>query len=72
MILEPIGVINTPYKTKEECPIQPLYSSDFLGSMEVFNLLAAPAKRKSTNRAFLRKSLSMVPASLLQYVILHL
>ncbi len=36
MILEPIGVIHTPFKTKEECPIQPVYSSDSLGRVEVF------------------------------------
>ena len=36
MIIAPIGVINTPYKTKEECPIQPVYSSDSLGRVEVF------------------------------------
>ena len=36
MIIAPIGVINTPYKTKEECPIQPVYSSDSLGRVELF------------------------------------
>ena len=36
MIIEPIGIIHTPYKTKEECPIQPPYSSDSSGSVEVF------------------------------------
>ncbi|MBU1744083.1 MAG: tRNA (N6-threonylcarbamoyladenosine(37)-N6)-methyltransferase TrmO [Proteobacteria bacterium] len=36
MIMEPIGIIHTPFTTKEECPIQPLYSSDSLGRAEVF------------------------------------
>ena len=36
MIIEPIGIIHTPYKTKEECPIQPPYSSESSGSVEVF------------------------------------
>jgi tRNA (adenine37-N6)-methyltransferase len=36
MIIEPIGIIHTPFKTKEECPIQPLYAADSSGSVEVF------------------------------------
>lgn len=36
MIIEPIGIIHTPYKTKKECPIQPLYSSGAPGRVEVF------------------------------------
>jgi tRNA-Thr(GGU) m(6)t(6)A37 methyltransferase TsaA len=36
MNLNPIGIIHTPFKTKEECPIQPLYSSDVIGRVEVF------------------------------------
>jgi tRNA-Thr(GGU) m(6)t(6)A37 methyltransferase TsaA len=36
LIIEPIGIIYTPYKTKKECPIQPLYSPDSAGSVEVF------------------------------------
>ena len=32
----PIGKIYTPFKTKEECPIQPNYSSDAEGYIEVF------------------------------------
>jgi tRNA-Thr(GGU) m(6)t(6)A37 methyltransferase TsaA len=36
MIIEAIGIIHTPYKTKEECPIQPLYASGSPGSVEVF------------------------------------
>jgi tRNA (adenine37-N6)-methyltransferase len=36
MQLEPIGFINTPHKAKEECPIQPLYSSEAEGRIEIF------------------------------------
>ncbi|MCX5807557.1 MAG: tRNA (N6-threonylcarbamoyladenosine(37)-N6)-methyltransferase TrmO [Proteobacteria bacterium] len=36
MIIEAIGIIHTPYKTKEECPIQPLYAPDSPGQVEVF------------------------------------
>ncbi len=36
MIIEPIGIIHTLYKTKKECPIQPFYSPDSLGRVEVF------------------------------------
>lgn len=30
-----IGTIYTAYKTKQDCPIQPLYTSDVLGRVEV-------------------------------------
>jgi tRNA-Thr(GGU) m(6)t(6)A37 methyltransferase TsaA len=36
MQLEIIGKIHTPFRTKEECPIQPIYSSDAEGQIEVF------------------------------------
>jgi tRNA-Thr(GGU) m(6)t(6)A37 methyltransferase TsaA len=36
MQLQPIGHIKTPHKTKEECPIQPLYSSEAKGRIEIF------------------------------------
>jgi len=36
MIVEPIGILHTPHKTKEECPIQPVYCSDCFGRVEVF------------------------------------
>jgi tRNA (adenine37-N6)-methyltransferase len=36
MIVEAIGIIHTSYKTKEECPIQPLYSPESSGRVEVF------------------------------------
>jgi tRNA-Thr(GGU) m(6)t(6)A37 methyltransferase TsaA len=36
MIIEAVGIIHTPYKTKEECPIQPCYAIDSPGRVEVF------------------------------------
>ena len=44
MIIEPIGIIHTPYTTKEECPIQPACSSDSLGRAEVFEEYEAGLK----------------------------
>src|SRR3989337_1615492 len=44
MKIEPIGIIHTPYRTKEECPIQPLYSSGSLGSAEVLEKYEAALK----------------------------
>jgi tRNA (adenine37-N6)-methyltransferase len=44
MIMEPIGIIHTPFTTKKECPIQPLYSSDSLGRVEVFEKYEAALK----------------------------
>lgn len=40
----PIGHIHTSHKTKEECPIQPVYSSEALGSIEVFQQYAVGLK----------------------------
>ena len=34
--LEPIGLIHSPFYTKEECPIQPLYAAGVPGRVEVF------------------------------------
>jgi tRNA (adenine37-N6)-methyltransferase len=48
MIMEPIGIIHTPYTTKEECPIQPLYSSDAIGRVEVFGKFEAGLKDVET------------------------
>lgn len=40
-----IGTIYTPYKTKQDCPIQPLYtSSDVLGRVEVLEQYAEGLK----------------------------
>ncbi|MFH2220236.1 MAG: hypothetical protein ABII68_11345 [Pseudomonadota bacterium] len=36
MTLQPIGKIHTPHKTKEACPIQPVYASEAEGKVEVF------------------------------------
>jgi len=36
MEVSPIGVIHSPYHTKEECPIHPLYSGDAEARVEVF------------------------------------
>lgn len=44
MQLQPIGCIYSPYRTKEECPIQPIYSSEAEGRIEVFEEYAAGLK----------------------------
>ena len=44
MDIQPIGVIHTPFLTKEECPIQPLYASDNIGNVEVFEQYAEGLK----------------------------
>lgn len=44
MNIQPIGKIHTPYKTKQECPIQPAYSSKAEGKVEVFEKYAAGLK----------------------------
>lgn len=36
IVIKPIGTIRTPFKNKEDCPIQPSYSSDAEGTVEVF------------------------------------
>ena len=36
MKIEPIGIIHTPFESKEECPMQPLYASDSPGRVEIF------------------------------------
>jgi tRNA-Thr(GGU) m(6)t(6)A37 methyltransferase TsaA len=40
----PIGVIHSPYKSKEQCPIQPLYASEAEGRVEVFEQYAEGLK----------------------------
>ena len=44
MHFQPIGHIYTPYGTKEECPIQPIYSPEAKGRIEVFQEYAAGLK----------------------------
>jgi tRNA-Thr(GGU) m(6)t(6)A37 methyltransferase TsaA len=48
MQLQPIGCIYTPYRTKQECPIQPVYSSKAEGRIEVFEEYAAGLKDVET------------------------
>jgi tRNA-Thr(GGU) m(6)t(6)A37 methyltransferase TsaA len=44
MEIYPIGIIHSPHKTKEECPIQPIYSSDAEGTVVVFEEFAEGLK----------------------------
>ena len=44
MTFKQIGIIRTPFVTKEECPIQPLYSSRSIGRVEVFQEYEAGLK----------------------------
>jgi tRNA-Thr(GGU) m(6)t(6)A37 methyltransferase TsaA len=44
MKLIPIGKIYTPYKTKANCPIQPIYASNAEGVIEVFEQYAVGLK----------------------------
>ena len=39
-IMEPIGIIHTHYKTKQDCPIQPPYATGVEGRVEVFEQYA--------------------------------
>ncbi|UFS71511.1 tRNA (N6-threonylcarbamoyladenosine(37)-N6)-methyltransferase TrmO [Geomonas sp. RF6] len=41
MEFEPIGVIHTPFQTKEECPMQPMYALGAVGKVEVFEPYAS-------------------------------
>jgi len=34
--IKPIGIIYSPHLSKESCPIQPLYSAEAVGKVEVF------------------------------------
>ena len=36
MEIRPIGIIHSPFATKESCPIQPLYANGAVGRVEVF------------------------------------
>lgn len=44
MEFAPIGVIHSPFVSKEECPIQPLYAAGAIGRVEVFPDFAAGLK----------------------------
>ncbi len=48
MKTSPIGIIHSPYTTKEACPIQPLYSSEAVGRIEVFKEYEAGLKDVET------------------------
>jgi len=41
MEIKPIGIIHSPFATKESCPIQPLYANGAAGRVEVFREFAA-------------------------------
>jgi tRNA (adenine37-N6)-methyltransferase len=44
MKITPIGIIHSPYNTKEVCPIQPLYATEAAGCVEVFEEYVAGLK----------------------------
>jgi len=44
MEINPIGIIHSPHRTKDECPIQPVYSANAEGQVEVFEEYAAGLK----------------------------
>lgn len=48
MELRSIGIIHSPYATKDVCPIQPAYSSEAQGTVEVFAEFAAGLKDVET------------------------
>ena len=43
-MIKPIGIIHTPYREKDECPIQPLYAPEAIGRVEVFEKYGAGLK----------------------------
>ena len=48
MELTPVGIIHSPFATKESCPIQPVYASGAIGRVEVFGEFAAGLKDVET------------------------
>jgi len=48
MELRAIGVIHSPYVTKDACPIQPVYASEARGTVEVFEEYDAGLKDVET------------------------
>ena len=46
--MDTIGTIRTTYKTKQDCPIQPLYASGVLGRVEVLEQYADGLKNIET------------------------
>ena len=39
-MMDAIGIIRTPHKIKQDCPIQPLYAANFCGRVEVLERYA--------------------------------
>jgi tRNA (adenine37-N6)-methyltransferase len=48
MEINPIGIIHSPFATKESCPIQPLFAYGAIGRVEVFKEFAAGLKDVET------------------------
>jgi tRNA-Thr(GGU) m(6)t(6)A37 methyltransferase TsaA len=48
MEINPVGIIRSPFATKESCPIQPIYASGAVGRVEVFKEFAAGLKDVET------------------------
>jgi tRNA-Thr(GGU) m(6)t(6)A37 methyltransferase TsaA len=48
MDIQPIGIIRTPFHSKEECPIQPLYANKAVGKVELFEQFAEGLKDVDT------------------------
>ena len=46
--IKPIGIIHSPFREKKECPIQPIYSEDAGGTVEVFHEYAQGLKDVET------------------------
>ncbi len=44
MEIAPIGKIHSPFKAKQNCPIQPIYANDAEGKIEIFKEYAAGLK----------------------------
>jgi len=44
MEINPIGIIRTPFTSKKECPIQPVYAQEAAGQVEVFPAFAPGLK----------------------------
>jgi tRNA-Thr(GGU) m(6)t(6)A37 methyltransferase TsaA len=48
MKITPVGIIHTPFSSKESCPIQPLYAFGAVGRVEVFKEFEAGLKDVET------------------------
>ncbi len=36
IIFNPIGIVHSPFKTKDDCPVQPRFAADAAGEIEIF------------------------------------